>query len=89
MDKLTTINVSSYCWNIGKGAFQECTKLTSVTLPSGLRSIEADAFKGCTSLTSLSFKGSQSAWSYVTKDPAWKEGSAINTVVCSDGTISL
>lgn len=73
--------------HIGKGAFQECTGLTNVTLPAGLEDIEEYAFKGCTSLTQITYSGTQKRWGSITLVPGWNEGSAIASIICSDGTI--
>jgi len=43
---------------IGKRAFQNCTRLTSVTIGSGITRIGESAFYGCTSLTSVTIPAS-------------------------------
>lgn len=42
-EKIEGVNV----YNIGEGAFADCTYLESIAFPSTLKSIKADAFSGC------------------------------------------
>ena len=42
-EKIEGVNV----YNIGEGAFADCTYLESIEFPSTLKSIKADAFSGC------------------------------------------
>lgn len=90
MCQLTDITLPSYTKNIGKGAFQECTGLTNIILPKLLESIEEYVFKGCKQLESITYNGTKAQWeNNIKRSAIWNEGSSINTIVCSDGSISV
>ncbi len=44
--------------NIGKNAFQYCTKLATITIHNSIISIGESAFEGCSSLTSITISNS-------------------------------
>ncbi|MBQ3022045.1 MAG: leucine-rich repeat protein [Clostridia bacterium] len=48
-EKIEGVNV----YNIGEGAFADCTYLESIEFPSTLKSIKADAFSGCIRLVEV------------------------------------
>ena len=73
---------------IGDYAFKGCTGLTSLILPK-TTSIYKYAFDGCSSLTSITYRGTKAEWNARYKDTTWKDNSAITTVKCSDGNISV
>jgi len=81
---------------IGEGAFDGCTALTSVALPSSLTNLEVGIFYDCTSLTQINFSGTMAQWNSLGQDNVvfntrlfLGEGSAISSVVCSDGTVTI
>ena len=74
---------------IGDYAFADCTSLTSITIPNSVNSIGSGTFNGCTSLTSITYQGTKSQWSSITKDANWNYNSAISTIVCTDGDVSV
>ena len=70
------------------GAFEGCTSLTSVTIPSSVTDING-AFYGCTNLHTVNYSGTVEQWEAITNKSYWNHASGIETVVCSDGTISV
>ncbi len=73
---------------LGANAFQGCAALASVRLPASLRAIGAAAF-AATPLTEVSYGGTKAAWGNLALDPAWRQDSALLTVACQDGTLTL
>lgn len=74
---------------VGARALENCDALAAVSLPSSINQIGAYAFSGCKNLKTLSYGGTVSQWEKVEKDPDWNVGSALRTVVCSDGTVTV
>ena len=87
--KLTSVTIGNSVTTIGVYAFYNCTALTSVTIAPGVTKITANAFDGCSSLKEISFKGTTSEWNAVTKEDGWKISSAITTVHCTDGDVTV
>ena len=52
-------------------------------------SIGECAFASCFSLTSITYNGTQSQWNKISKASSWKNNSAIKTITCTDGVITL
>ncbi len=69
--------------------FKNCVSLTSLIIPTTVSSIGTEAFTGCSSLTTITYQGTKEQWNAIDKDSSWRNGSAITTVRCSDGGISL
>ena len=63
--------------------------LKFISLPWTYVSLKANTFKGCPLLTSIHFLGPMARWKELSNDPAWATGSAVKSVICWDGTISL
>jgi hypothetical protein len=79
------------------GAFAGDVKITSFVFPSTLTVMKCTLFEGCTGLTSLNYEGTMAQWNAVGKyesngvadADAWRRGSSLTQVVCSDGAIAL
>ena len=72
---------------IGNQAFYYCY-LTSVSLGSGIAFIGDAAFAYDDALPSITFRGTRAAWNKIGKGTDWNTGSAIASIVCTDGTVS-
>lgn len=86
---LTDVVIPNSVTNIGDYAFALCSGLTSVEIPNSVTRINDYAFSGCTSLTSVKFNGTIKEWENIFMYYSWRSDSAITTVVCYDGTITL
>ena len=75
--------------SIGERAFLSCYLLQSATIPNSVTSIGLEAFWGCSAMRSFAFEGTVEQWNAVTKGRRWNSSSAISSVVCSDGTVSV
>lgn len=71
------------------GCFKDCLSLDEVTLPSTISSIDGCCFDGCVYLTTISYNGTMAQWELVWKSSDWNTNSAIQQIVCTDGTITL
>ena len=70
------------------GTFSSCSSLTSITIPESVTSIETWAFRYCRNLTNITYTGTQAQWKNINKEN-WKDDSAIKTITCTDGVITL
>ena len=86
---LTEINIPEGIKDIPEGTFADCVSLTSVILPSTLESIGYYAFANCAALTEIHFNGTTAQWNAIRKVVDWNAYAPVETVVCSDGTVSL
>lgn len=86
---LTGIHIPDSVTSIGWYAFYNCEGLTSVTISDSVTSIGDNAFSGCSSVTSITYEGTMAQWNAISKDSDWNSASAIKTIVCTDGTITL
>lgn len=86
---LTTITIPDSVTSIGKSVFFECDHLTSVTIGKGVTIIGVNAFANCGSLTSITYNGTINDWNRITLKPLWNDQSAIQQIICTDGTITL
>lgn len=77
-------NVADY---IPTEAFANQTNLTGVIIPSNIEGISSNVFSGCSSLTSIEYDGTIDEFEDITKDSAWRDGSSIEYVQCTDGII--
>ena len=87
---LTSITMSKGVTNIGERAFCDCSSLTSITIPDSVTSIgEGNVFWQCGKLTNVTYNGTKEQWSKVGKDSNWNYNSAVKTITCTDGVITL
>lgn len=80
--KTSVIPADEGITKIWVGAFEGCD-IASVTIPAGVNEIGNFAFNGCKMLTSITYGGTRSAWTNMTKGESW-EPSCEYTLTCSD-----
>ena len=73
----------------GDNAYIFPSTLEYLKLPSTIKEINAYVFSHCTNLASIYFNGTKLLWSEVWKSDYWKQGSAITTIHCVDGDVSV
>ena len=96
-DSLENIVIAEGLKNIYCAAFAYCGKISSFTFPSTMKVLKCTLFMSDTALTSLGFNGTVAQWNAVGKynpngtvsETAWREGSSITQVVCTDGTVPI
>ena len=88
---LTNITTPISATTIEDTVFSGCTSLTSLTIMPSVTEIEGDdVFRDCSSLTTITFEGTKNQWNAIIKSPDWKSyGSAITTISCTDGDITV
>lgn len=94
-ESLTSIDLSNTQIKVlDYAVFAGCTSLTSIDLPNTLTKISHGALSRCTALTNINYAGTMEEWNAIEKytDPHggnWNYESAIETITCSDGVITL
>lgn len=92
-NSLTSVIIGDSVINIGDYAFDYCDILTRVTIPDSLRSIGDKAFSNCTKLKEIYFKGTKKQAIQLSignrTRKKWRENSAIEKIICTDGVIEL
>lgn len=92
---LTSMYIPGFLKGINDRSLRNCTNLTSVTIGVGIEFFDSEIFNGCNSLTTITYEGTMEQWNAISKvegSPTtvnWNDGSAITTIKCSDGTITL
>lgn len=86
---LTSVTIGNGVTILGNSLFANCTNLTNVTLSNSITQILMFAFANCTNLTTINFKGTMNEWNNITKESYWNHNSNIQTITCTDGTITL
>lgn len=87
--KLKEIHVPSKVTETKTNALSGCTSLEKVTLPKGLTKIGARTFFECSNLTAVDFGGTKEEWNNIEKGTEWMNDSAIKTIRCADGDVTL
>lgn len=85
---LTSITIPDSVMSIGGYAFSHCTGLKSVTIGSGVTDIGEYAFSDEV-LEEITYKGTKKDWRKINKIRFWRYRSAIKTIHCIDGDITL
>ena len=85
---LTSIIVPEGVTSIGMYAFNRCSSLTNIEIPVSVTSIGTFAFYNCSNLKNITYNGTQAQWNSISKN-SWDYNSAIKTVTCTDGVITL
>ena len=88
---LASVTIPEGVTEIASGAFQSCKSLAEVTIPESVTIIGAwrdwSAFGWCKALTEIHYTGTKAQWKAVEKQRGWKNGSAITSIICSDGKV--
>lgn len=86
---LTDIEIPYGVTSIGEMMFAGCHSLTSVIIPSSVMSIGEGVFDNQNGLMSITFTGTKTEWSAITRTPAWysSAGGYDCTIHCTDGDI--
>ena len=94
---LTTVDLSN-CNSLSILApecFSSCTALSSITLPSSISELDNHLFRECPNLKNITFNGTIAQWNAIEKRTEtggtgiWNTGSSVETITCTDGTITL
>jgi hypothetical protein len=88
---LTSVVIPDSVTTIDSYAFYSCTSLTSIVIPHSVTSIGYDAFFRCSKLKEIIFTGTteQATTKVKVRNESWREDSAIEKIICSDGVIEL
>jgi len=86
---IKTITIPNSVTNIGYRAFDGCSSLTSITIPNSVNLIDNYCFMNCNLLKNINFNGTIEEWNTIELSDYWNTYSAIETITCSDGTITL
>ena len=84
---LTSIAIPDGVKTIGESAFASCNNLTSITIPTSVTKIGYRAFAWINS-SSVSYGGTTAQWNSMDKDSFWSDGSYIQKIVCTDGSLA-
>jgi hypothetical protein len=86
---LSEIIIPNTVTQIGVATFNGCTNLKDVIIGTGVAIINTSAFGECTLLKNIRYSGTMEQWNDIAKIDGWNTGSAIQTIICSNGTINL
>lgn len=75
--------------SVGAWAFKGCEKLESITIGKKVVTLGVEMLDGCSSLKQIIFNGTTEEWNAVDKHSDWKGNCLVNTVVCSNGQVSI
>ena len=84
----TVCNIKDGTTTISNGAFEQIPNLKEVTIPNSVTNIGDYAFAYC-GLKIITYKGTQSQWNNIDKASDWNINSALETITCTDGEITL
>lgn len=88
---LKSVVIGNNVTSIDNYAFSNCDSLMRVVIGSGVTSIGGLVFTGCKNLKEIQYKGTtkQAITNLKVKNKKWREGSAIEKIICTDGVIEL
>lgn len=88
---ITEVKIPSTIESIGLMSFANCKNLNTIIIPQNIKRIGYKAFYNCRKLNHIIFEGTMEQWhsAAATFDNKWNEGSLIEDIRCSDGTVSL
>lgn len=69
--------------------FDGLTELTKVTISTDVTSLGNNVFNDCSNLTTIYYLGTVEQWEQISKSWDWNDGSVIEKIVCSNGTVTL
>lgn len=87
---LTSVIIPQEVSTIEMCTFMGCSELSTVIIEGGVKTVDVCAFAGCDKLTEVTFTGTKEAWQEVENNSwKWSDGSAIETVHCTDGDFEV
>ena len=88
---ITEVKIPSTIESIGLMSFANCKNLNTIIIPQNIKRIGYKAFYNCRKLNHIIFEGTMEQWhsAAATFDNKWNEGSLLEDIRCSDGTVSL
>ena len=86
---LTDVTLPDGITNVNEWLFVGCTALEDVYIPESVLVIGANAFLDCTKLENIRFGGTMAQWEQIYKDESWNNNSAIQRIICADGTVTV
>ena len=86
---ITSVMIGNGVKSIGEDAFSLCNQLIIVTIGNSVTSIGSSAFYNCDSLMEINFTGTKSQWNSIQLGKSWDSKSALRTIKCTDGIITL
>lgn len=90
---LTNVIIGDSVTHIYGHAFNHCSSLTSVVIPNSITYIDGYTFYNCTKLKEIKFKGTKKEAIQCgignISEKKWREGSAIEKIICNDEEIIL
>lgn len=69
--------------------FKGCESLITFITDPGIEFDGSNIFEGCSNLSTINFWGTMAEWEATSKQSNWAEGSSIEEIICSDGTVTL
>ena len=88
-NKLTSITMTDSVVSIGRNVFGGCTLITNLVLSKNIDQIPLSAFLNCESLSAVNYNGTVEQWNSLSKGWYWIDDSAVTTIICSDGTVTV
>ena len=86
---LTKCVIPNTVTSINYASFSQCTSLEQLTIPVSVTSFAQYCFNGSSKLTALDYEGTKEQWNAITKNSNWARSSAIKTIHCTDGDVTL
>ena len=70
--------------------FFGCRNIEEIIIHENITKIEVGVFGGgCHKLKKIKFTGTTNQWSNITKEDYWDAELYINTITCSNGTVTI
>ena len=88
-DALPSIVLPDGLMSIGQFAFNGCRLFTSINIPDEVTSIGNYAFAYNENLKTIYYEGTTDQWSNISFGNGWVNDTPLESIVCSDGTITL
>jgi hypothetical protein len=86
---LTSVTLPEGITNVNEWLFYSCLALEDVYIPESVLVIGQNAFLACIKLENIRFGGTMAQWEQIYKDESWNSDSAIKTITCTDGIITI
>ena len=88
-ETLKSVIISSGVTSIGALAFEGCENLESIVIPDSVMRIGERVFERCGNLSAIRYNGTIEQWNAIVLEWMWDYNLSAETVICSDGVISL